>query len=266
MDDHAFYDDFHLYYDRINHARADEHAYFRKVLSPRDSVLEIACGSGTLTATFADLCSSVVGVDISEPMLGLARARLPQVTFHCADMRDFDLGQRFDKVICAFNSMMHMLSDADAIRALIRCRDHCAADGQIIIDIFDIAPQHFVPRLRDVPVLDTVDPATGRHLLAFEDSDFDAVTRILSVTLRLVDGATGRQVMRSTTAMRFLDRAHLLRLLATAGLAVLRIEPNYACDPAQPTARQIVHARPLGGGTRRRAARTPDLASRKEIA
>jgi SAM-dependent methyltransferase len=266
MADHEFYDDFHLYYDRINAAREAEHAYYRQVLSPRDSVLEVACGSGTLTATFAGICSDVVGVDISERMLWLARARLPQVPFHCCDMRDFDLGRRFSRVICAFNSLMHMLSDSDALAALRRCRAHCLPDGEVILDIFDIAPRFIAAASSDVLVMDAVDPASGRHLRAFEDSAFDSVTGILRVTLRLQEGATGQELMRSSTAMRFYTPAELAVLLDAAGLDVLRIEPNHARDPAQPRARQIVHARPAPTSRRRMAVPRSDTTYRKETA
>jgi SAM-dependent methyltransferase len=244
MAQHEFYDDFHLYYDQINAAREGEHAYFRQVLAPRDTVLEVACGSGTLTATFAAVCAEVVGIDLSERMLDLARSRLPGVVFHCCDMRDFDLGRRFSRVICAFNSLMHMLTDRDAIAALRRLRAHCLPEGEVILDLFDLDPRFFAPATSGVPVLDRIDPVSGRHLRAEEDSVFDPARRVLTVTLRLLNGRTGQELQRSSTAMRFFAPVELARLLDAAGLQVLSVQPNHARDPAQPRTRQIVHARP----------------------
>ena len=51
-------------------------------------VLEIGCGSGRMTGAFADVFGHVHGVDISEHMLELARARhahRSNVTFHLSD-------------------------------------------------------------------------------------------------------------------------------------------------------------------------------------
>jgi SAM-dependent methyltransferase len=249
---HELYDDFHRFYDRINAGRDEEHGYYRRVIASGDSVLEIACGSGTLTQTFADIGASVVGVDLSQPMLDIARARLPKLDFVCCDMRDFSVGRRFDKVVCGFNSFMHMLSDGDALDALQTIRDHCKPGGEAIIDIFAIAAEFIAPQTSGTLVLDTVDHLTGRQVMAYEDSVFDATSGILTVTLRLVDSATQGELVRSTTAMRFFDQARMLDLLGRAGLTVIRIAPNYADDPARPRVRQIIHARPVTARMRRK--------------
>jgi SAM-dependent methyltransferase len=58
------------------------------------SVLEPGCGSGRMLAALAAHGLEAVGIDTSEEMLALARARGCEVVR--ADMRDFDLGRRFD--------------------------------------------------------------------------------------------------------------------------------------------------------------------------
>ena len=44
-------------------------------------------------------------------MLGIARHRLPGVPLHLADMRDFDLPERFDAVTCLFSSIGYLTTD-----------------------------------------------------------------------------------------------------------------------------------------------------------
>ena len=81
------------------------HRLIRKLkTSPGNRLLETACGTGSHTLHFVDHFE-VVGLDKDREMLAIARQRLPGVCFYEADMVDFDLGSRFDAVICLFSSI-----------------------------------------------------------------------------------------------------------------------------------------------------------------
>ncbi|HEY9011177.1 MAG TPA: class I SAM-dependent methyltransferase [Devosia sp.] len=74
-------------------------------------VLELACGTGRLTAPVAASGARIVAADVSEVMLEAARANLgelPNVRYVQLDMRDFDLGERFERVMIAANSLLHL--------------------------------------------------------------------------------------------------------------------------------------------------------------
>ena len=63
------------------------------------TLLDVACGTG---AHLAELrrwyrCE---GLDLDPNLLAVARERLPDVPLHEGDMRDFELGRRFDAVTC----------------------------------------------------------------------------------------------------------------------------------------------------------------------
>ncbi|PZG55647.1 hypothetical protein C1I98_02865 [Spongiactinospora gelatinilytica] len=64
--------------------------------------LDVACGTGRHTAFPAGLGHEVVGVDSSAEMLALARAKLPDVVFHQADLHALPAEPAgFDVVVCA---------------------------------------------------------------------------------------------------------------------------------------------------------------------
>lgn len=72
------------------------------------SILDIGCGGGEpIAAYFIGHGHRLTGVDIAPAMLAMAARRFPQHTWIAADMRDLDLGQRFDAII-AFNSFFHL--------------------------------------------------------------------------------------------------------------------------------------------------------------
>ncbi|HMN61395.1 MAG TPA: class I SAM-dependent methyltransferase [Anaerolinea sp.] len=103
-----------VYYDKL-YAFKDYHKearYLADVIhthqrSAGRRLLDLACGSGAhlvhLSETF-----DAQGLDLSPDLLDLARRRLPGLTFHQADMADFDLGEQFDVLTCLFSSIGYL--------------------------------------------------------------------------------------------------------------------------------------------------------------
>jgi len=71
---------------------------------PGKALLDVACGTGGHIAGLARHYD-VEGLDLDGGLLEVARRRHPEVTFHRGDMVDFDLGRRFDAVVCLFGSV-----------------------------------------------------------------------------------------------------------------------------------------------------------------
>jgi ubiquinone/menaquinone biosynthesis C-methylase UbiE len=63
------------------------------------TLLELACGTGAIIKTLAK-SYHVVGLDLSPQILSIARQKLPHVRFYCKDMVNFDLGKKFDVIMC----------------------------------------------------------------------------------------------------------------------------------------------------------------------
>ena len=70
-------------------------------------VLDLGCGNGTKTARLARRFE-VVGVDISEEQLRLARAQVPGATFLQADFAELDLPAESLDAVTAFYSIVHV--------------------------------------------------------------------------------------------------------------------------------------------------------------
>jgi ubiquinone/menaquinone biosynthesis C-methylase UbiE len=92
-------------------ARFGRRTIERLGLRPGEDVLDVCCGSGAsalVAAEKVDHDGSVLGVDLSENLLVLARAkasarRLENVHFRLGDMLDLQLpASRFDAVVCVF--------------------------------------------------------------------------------------------------------------------------------------------------------------------
>ena len=116
--------------------------YIRGSAPDARTLLDVACGTGLhieqLRRNFL-----VEGLDIDPDLLAIARERNPDVAFHQADMRDFDLGKKFDAVTCLFSSIGYMHELDDLSRAIATMADHLDPGGVLVVegwltpDVFD---------------------------------------------------------------------------------------------------------------------------------
>lgn len=63
-----------------------------------NSLLDLACGDGLMTAMFSEYFERVVGVDASGAHVAEARRRLPQARFFESLIEDFEIDEKFDAV------------------------------------------------------------------------------------------------------------------------------------------------------------------------
>lgn len=124
--------------------RVDDIEYFLELALERGgSVLEYGCGNGRIALPLAHAGVTVTGVDLSPSMIADLRARLrktrpevaARVSVRRGDMRSVRLGQRFDLVLCTFNTFLHLYTRQDVERFLARVREHLSPGGRFVVDV-----------------------------------------------------------------------------------------------------------------------------------
>lgn len=98
------------------------------------TLLDIACGTGAHLRHFARHCARVEGLELSEDMLAVARAELPNIRLHRGDMRDFDLDDQFDVVTCMFSSVGHLPDAAELDTGVSTMARHLLPRGTLVIE------------------------------------------------------------------------------------------------------------------------------------
>jgi len=129
---------------------SDEQRIARLVSAARPSgterVLDIATGPGYIAEAFAKKSREVLGMDLTEAMLAIARARTAEhgvknISFSTGDAQNlpFDTGQ-FDVVVCRL-ALHHVQQPAKVISGMARV---CKRDGIVLVE--DIYASEHPPR------------------------------------------------------------------------------------------------------------------------
>ncbi|HEU0175438.1 MAG TPA: class I SAM-dependent methyltransferase [Blastocatellia bacterium] len=132
------YEKFGRFYDAVMGDRAESAAFIQRLIQKHKpdakTLLELACGTGAVLQHLAKHYE-VSGLDISPEMLSVARKKLPEAPFYQAGMESFELGKKFDVIICVFDSINHVLSFADWKRIFRRVARRLAEGGMFLFDI-----------------------------------------------------------------------------------------------------------------------------------
>lgn len=83
---------------------------FISLIPKGGKILDVGCGTGTITKQVSEKGFYVEGIDLSEGMLKQARKNLPEVTFKKMDMRKLDYPDKsFDALLVTY-SLIHIPS------------------------------------------------------------------------------------------------------------------------------------------------------------
>jgi len=139
------------FYDAAMGDRTEMASYIRRLVRRHKpqakTLLELACGTGAILHVLGK-SYDVVGLDLSPQMLSLARKKLPHVRFYRKDMVSFDLGKKFDVIICVFDSINHVLKFADWTKIFRNAARHLEKDG---LFLFDVNTEAKLQRLINAP-------------------------------------------------------------------------------------------------------------------
>ncbi|MGZ4359106.1 MAG: class I SAM-dependent methyltransferase [Gaiellaceae bacterium] len=175
------------------------------------TLLDVACGSGKhlehLRAHYR-----VEGLDLSQELLAIARARLPGVTLHYGDMLDFELGRRFDVVTCLFSAIGYACTLEKLHGAVDRMAGHLGPGGLLIVEPW-FGPDSFLPGRLDVTFVDEPE----RKIARMNVSQVDGALSALDFHY-LVGTSEGVESFRERHELGLFTHEQYLEAFATAGL------------------------------------------------
>ena len=118
-------------------------AFYREILkreglNPRTAV-DLACGTGSVTAILAKQGLEVTGVDLSEEMLTVAMEKVMDMErpprFICQPLQELYLPRGVDLAVCALDSLDYITEPADCKEAIRRVYKALNPGGIFIFDV-----------------------------------------------------------------------------------------------------------------------------------
>ena len=110
----------------------------REGYKPR-TVVDLACGTGSVTAILAKMGYPVLGIDMSEEMLTEAAMKTmdlePMPRFVCQKLQELRLPKAVDMAVCALDSLDYVTDPADCAEAIRRIYKALNPGGIFIFDV-----------------------------------------------------------------------------------------------------------------------------------
>ncbi len=104
----------------------------------QDLVLDLGCGTGTLTELLAKEGYDMIGVDYSEEMLNCAMEKREQsglsILYLLQDMREFELYGTVKAVISVCDSLNYLLDEEDVVETFRLVNNYLDPEGLFIFD------------------------------------------------------------------------------------------------------------------------------------
>ena len=108
------------------------------LMSERNLVLDLGCGTGTLTEFMAEEGYDMMGIDMSPEMLQIAMEKRAEsghdIMYLCQDMRELELYCTVGTVICVCDSINYVLEDEEVIETFRRVNNYLYPKGLFIFD------------------------------------------------------------------------------------------------------------------------------------
>ena len=222
-------------------------AFYRRACGGATSVLELGCGYGRVLTGLARPGRRLVGLDRDAGLLKLARRALgPSAKLLRGDMRGFELGERFDRVLIPYSAFYCLLTKADALSCLRAARRHLTHDGLLLFDVYAADGFHRA-RGAEGEELDRLFTLAlaGRSYEVFEHSRWHRRRQRLDITYLYVDQESGRRI-ELPLPQRYWLAAQLRPLLRQAGLELVALHGDFRGGRYSPSTseRMVVTARP----------------------
>ncbi len=207
----------------------------REGVSPRSAV-DLACGTGSVTAILAEMGIPTVGVDLSEEMLTVAQQKTMNLTprpyFSCQPLQKLRLPRGVDLAVCALDSL-------DYITEVEACREAIARVYRVLnpggVFIFDVNTPEKLRAMDGQVFLDEDD-----DVYCVWRGEFDEQTNICSYGMDLFQ-RRGKLWQRSFEEHReyAYSEAQLREFLKQAGFSRIEVYGDRVMESPRPGEQRI---------------------------
>jgi len=223
-----------IYRDKDYEAECDfiEEIFRRFASSPVKTILDGGCGTGGHALPLARRGYLVTGIDSSKIMLKRAEKKAEEgnlsLDFHHGDLRQFNLGRKYDACLCMFAVMNYVTRTEDVLKILKSIRQHLHTSSLFIFDFWNgLAVLRILPSVREQVVEDN-----NVRVTRIAQPELDAFNHLCRVHYRLLVNQDDALVdeITETHVIRYFFPQEITHYLDETGFEVLKICPFLDID------------------------------------
>ena len=241
------YSAFAQVYDRLTseisyRQRAEYFRQLMKLHGGREDgiLLDLACGTGSLSVEFARMGYDVIGVDSSCDMLSVALGKnaglAKEVLYLCQDMAELDLYGTVGTAVSALDSLNHVTDPAKLQQALDRVSLFLEPGGLFLFDANSVYKQRSVLG-NNTFVYDMAD------VYCVWQNSFRPQTNTVDISLDIFEEQSPGVYIRREEA--FSERAYTEEewadMLRRAGLELLAVYGDDGFDAPRPDSQRLIY-------------------------
>jgi len=118
-----------------------EKILFPKYIRNGDAVLDLGCGAGRTTTHIRKVTDKVVGTDLSEVMIDVARQKYADIEFRVMDASRIDYPDNsFDVVVFSYNGLCYLYPDEKRVASIKEIHRVLKPEGKFIFSSFNHYP------------------------------------------------------------------------------------------------------------------------------
>jgi SAM-dependent methyltransferase len=216
--------------------------YRKKARECGGPVLELGAGTGRVTLKLAHDGIRVHALECDSGMLGALRRKIAaesddvraRISVVDADMRTFELAERFALVIAPFRALLHNLTDEEHLACFQRVRAHLQPHGRFAFNVFhpslDFMSQHAGSFAGVWRWATTTERADGVAIVRSDANRYDTVNRRIHSLLRYEEYASDGTLTRThlhRLELSYLYPSDIKRLLQEAGFRSIDIRGGF---------------------------------------
>ena len=207
-------------------------------------ILDLGCGTGSMTELLAGKGYDMIGVDGSDEMLAQAMQKKEasghEILYLCQDMREFELYGTVRAIVSVCDSMNYILEEEELLQVFRLVNNYLDPGGIFLFDM------NTVCLYRDT-IGDTVIAENREDASFIWENDFDEMTGINTYLLTLFirqEGEAGDMALYHKYEELHVQRAYkaetVCRLLEEAGLELIGVYDGYSDREAYPESQRLL--------------------------
>jgi len=221
--------------------RDDVEFYKNEAVKAGGKVLEVGCGTGRIYLELLREGLDIYGIDISPMMLKILREKAESMGLtpkvYLADMRRFELGERFKLIIIPFRTFLHNLTVKDQLDTLMCCRRHLLRGGKLILNFFNPDPWKMVEYIGKEQS-EIIESRGEKYRLVKRSRFIDEVDQIVEVAYELRRG--DYVVWRGSIKVKYVYKREFELLLRLAGFRRWRVYGGFNYEPLKSYKQEMV--------------------------